>query len=143
MICSISSFAFKTQLLILSHQYCAHFRAYTFSFPVGPSVCGDTVLVTTPARSYTASDYRQLFSDIGLTDGFAMYQGIENINEVTMGDGDGAVNLLSSKVCLRWANSNYCEQLWSPYGCHSHDTSSQSVPSHRHSNPSFAAPLCG
>ena len=119
------------------------FQSIHFILP-RPSVWGDTVLVTTPARSYTASDYQQLFSDIGLTDGFAMYQGIENINrdfpspnvpthcfygggidtprsfhytrsfpegadkdpQVTMGDGDGAVNLLSSEVCLRWANSN-------------------------------------
>jgi lysophospholipase-3 len=118
------------------------FQSIHFLLP-RPSVWGDTVLVTTPARSYTASDYQQLFSDIGLTDGFAMYQGIENINrdfpspnvpthcfygvgidtprsfrytrsfpeganddpQVTMGDGDGAVNLLSSEVCLRWAGN--------------------------------------
>ena len=55
------------------------FQSIHFLLP-RPSVWGDTVLVTTPARSYTASDYQQLFSDIGLTDGFAMYQGIENIN---------------------------------------------------------------
>ena len=119
------------------------FQSIHFLLP-RPSVWGDTVLVTTPVRSYTASDYQQLFSDIGLTDGFAMYQGIENINrdfpspnvpthcfygvgidtprsfrytssfpegadkdpQVMMGDGDGAVNLLSSEVCLRWANNN-------------------------------------
>ena len=119
------------------------FESIHFLLP-RPSIWNNTVLVTTPARSYTANDYQQLFSDIGLTDGFAMYQGIENINrnfpspnvpthcfygvgidtprsfrytksfpegangdpEVTMGDGDGAVNLLSSEVCLRWRNNN-------------------------------------
>ena len=119
------------------------FQSVHFLLP-RPSVWGNTVLVTTPARTYTASDYQQLFSDIGLTDGFAMYQGIENINrnfpspnvpthcfygvgldtprsfrytrsfpegvsddpQVTMGDGDGTVNDLSSKVCLRWNNNN-------------------------------------
>ena len=119
------------------------FESIHFLLP-RPSVWNNTVLVSTPARSYTASDYQQLFSDIGLTDGFAMYQGIENINRnfpspnvpthcfygvgvdtpesfryarsfpeganddpvVTTGDGDGAVNLLSSQVCLRWANNN-------------------------------------
>ena len=55
------------------------FESIHFLLP-RPSVWGNTVLVSTPARSYTASDYQQLFSDIGLTDGFAMYQGIENIN---------------------------------------------------------------
>ena len=127
----------------LTVPFLRSFQSIYFLLP-RPSVWGDTVLVTTPARSYTASDYQQLFSDIGLTDGFAMYQGIENINrdfpspnvptncfygvgidtlesfhytrpfpkgaevdpEVTMGDGDGAVNLRSSQVCLRWANNN-------------------------------------
>ena len=49
-----------------------------------PSVWGNNVLVTIHTLSYpqkyTANDYEQLFSDIGLTDGFSMYQGIENIN---------------------------------------------------------------
>lgn len=119
------------------------FESIHFLLP-RPSVWGNTVLVTTPTRSYTANDYEQLFSDIGLTDGFSMYQGIENINrnfpspnvpthcfygvgvdtprsfrytrafpqgvnddpQVTMGDGDGTVNDLSSEVCLRWANNN-------------------------------------
>ena len=119
------------------------YQSIVFLLP-RPSVWGNTVLVSTPSRSYTASDYQQLFSDIGLTDTFAMYQGIKNINrnfpspnvpthcfygvgvktpqsfrytrsfpkgaeddpQVTMGDGDGTVNDLSSKVCLRWANNN-------------------------------------
>ena len=119
------------------------FESVHFLLP-RPSVWDDTVLVTTPTQSYTANDYQQLFSDIGLADGFAMYQGIENINrnfpsptvpthcfygvgidtprsfrytrsfpqgakddpQVTVGDGDGTVNLLSSEVCLRWDNNN-------------------------------------
>ena len=119
------------------------FQGMYFLLP-RPSVWNNTVLVSTPTQTYTASDYHQLFSDIGFTDGFAMYQGIENINrnfpspnvpthcfygvavktplsfrytrsfpegaednpEVTMGDGDGEVNLQSSQVCLRWANNN-------------------------------------
>ena len=127
----------------LTIPFLRSFQSIYFLLP-RPSVWGDTVLVTTPARSYTASDYQQLFSDIGLTDGFAMYQGVENINrgfpspnvpthcfygvgidtlesfhyarpfpegadmdpEVTMGDGDGSVNLRSSQICLRWANNN-------------------------------------
>ena len=141
----LSSIAFEFQDSITDPLTPAlrSFQSIHFLLP-RPSVWGDTVLVTTPARSYTASDYQQLFSDIGLTDGFAMYQGIESINrdfpspnvpthcfygvgidtprsfrytrpfpqgtnddpQVTMGDGDGAVNDLSSEVCLRWANNN-------------------------------------
>ena len=56
------------------------FQSIHFLLP-RPSVWGNTVLVSTPTRTYTASDYQQLFSDIGFTDGFAMYQGIENINK--------------------------------------------------------------
>ena len=56
------------------------FQSVFFLLP-RPSVWGNTVLVSTPTRTYTASDYERLFKDIGFTDGFAMYQGIENINE--------------------------------------------------------------
>ena len=119
------------------------FQSIYFILP-HPFVWGNTILVSTPTQSYTASDYEKLFSDIGLTDGYAKYQGIENINknfpspnvsmhclygigvdtpesfhytkpfpkganedpEVIMGDGDGAVNLKSSEVCLHWADNN-------------------------------------
>ena len=119
------------------------FESIHFVFP-RPSVWGKTVLVSTPVQSYTASDYKQLFSDLGLTDAFSMYQGIEHINEnfsspnvptycfygvgvdtplsfryarsfpkgasrnpsVTMGNGDGSVNIESSEVCLLWTNNN-------------------------------------
>ena len=46
-----------------------------------PSVWGNTVLVTTPTQSYTANDYQKLFNDAGFTDGYAMYQVIENVNK--------------------------------------------------------------
>ena len=61
-------------------QILRSFESTHFLFP-RPSVWGDTVLVSTPERTYTASDYEQLFSDLGLTDAFSMYQGIEDINK--------------------------------------------------------------
>ena len=51
-----------------------------FLFP-RPSVWGNTVLVQTPSRNYTANDYQQLFSDISHNDGYAMYKGTEKINK--------------------------------------------------------------
>ena len=118
-------------------------QSISFLYP-RPSVWGDTVLVTTPTRTYTANDYEDLFSDVGLTDGYTKFKGVESINEnypppnvpthcfygvgvdtplsfsysksfpegaeddpeVTMGDGDGTVNILSSEVCLQWASSD-------------------------------------
>ena len=44
------------------------------------SVFGDTVLVSTPSRDYTADDYERLFSDIGYTNGFKTYQRVLGIN---------------------------------------------------------------
>ena len=46
-----------------------------------PSVWGNTVIVTTPEWNYATNDYKQLFLDIGHTDGYAMYKGIVRINE--------------------------------------------------------------
>ena len=104
-----------------------------------PSIWGNTTLLTTPNRTYTANDYEAFFTDIGYPQGYQMYQGIVPINEnfpaprvptycyygtnvstpesytygngldadetsIGFGDGDGAVNLLSSQVCLKWRN---------------------------------------
>ena len=46
-----------------------------------PSIWGDTVLVTTPNRTYTANEYNDLFTDISYPQGFEMYTGIIGINE--------------------------------------------------------------
>ena len=46
-----------------------------------PSVWGNTVLLTTPNRTYTANDYEDLFTDIRYPQGYQMYQGIVPINE--------------------------------------------------------------
>ena len=56
------------------------FQSSVFLLPK-PSVWGNTILVSTPTQSYTANDYQQLFNDIGYTDGYSMYQGIENVNK--------------------------------------------------------------
>lgn len=56
------------------------FQSIYFLLP-RPSVWGNTILVSTPTQRYTASDYEQLFSDIGLTDGYTKYQGVQNINK--------------------------------------------------------------
>ena len=46
-----------------------------------PSVWGNTTLVTSPSRTYTANDYEDLFTDIGYPQGYQMYLGIVSINE--------------------------------------------------------------
>ena len=38
-----------------------------------PSVLGDTVIVETPTRNYTANDYEQLFTDAGYPEGYTRY----------------------------------------------------------------------
>ena len=46
-----------------------------------PTVWKDKVIVETPTRSYTARDYKDLFTDIGYPVGFTMYSsGIADIN---------------------------------------------------------------
>ena len=45
-----------------------------------PSVYNDTVLISTPDLNYTASDYQDIFDDIGYPDGYQMYLGTEDIN---------------------------------------------------------------
>ena len=44
-------------------------------------VWGDTVLVTTPTQTYTANDYQALFSDINYPEGYAKFQGVQDINK--------------------------------------------------------------
>ena len=46
-----------------------------------PSVWGNTTLVTSPNRTYTANDYEDLFADIDYPQGYQMYLGIVPINE--------------------------------------------------------------
>ena len=48
-------------------------------FP-SPPVYGDTVLISTPTRNYTANDYQELFDAIGYTNGYQMYLGTDDIN---------------------------------------------------------------
>lgn len=48
-------------------------------FP-SPSIYGDNVLISTPARNYTANDYQELFNTIGYTNGYQMYLGTDDIN---------------------------------------------------------------
>ena len=45
-----------------------------------PSVYGDTAIISTPVRNYTASDYQEIFNAIGYTNGYQMYLGTEDIN---------------------------------------------------------------
>ena len=120
------------------------FESLSFLFPKA-SVFGNSVLISTPSREYTANDYKQLFSDIGYTNGYKMFQGVQKLNQgypspnvhtycyygvnvktpvkytydkdfkrdntvglressVQYGDGDGAVNTVSSEVCHKWTN---------------------------------------
>ena len=118
------------------------FESFPFIFPKA-SVFGNSVLISTPSRDYTANDYKQLFRDIGHTNGYKMFQGVQKVNQgypspnvhtycyygvnvktpekfiydkdfkvdntvglresrVQYGDGDGAVNTVSSEVCHKW-----------------------------------------
>ena len=55
------------------------FAGLVMLFP-SPSVYGDTAIVSTPVRNYTASDYQEIFNAIGYTNGYQMYLGTEDIN---------------------------------------------------------------
>ena len=44
------------------------------------TVWGDTTLVSTPSRNYTANDYQQLFSDVGFNMGYEMFEHVLPIN---------------------------------------------------------------
>ena len=45
------------------------------------AIYGNDILISTPSRHYTANDYKQLFSDIGYTNGYKMFQGVQKINQ--------------------------------------------------------------
>ena len=64
-----------------------------------PSVYNDTVLISTPVRNYTASDYQNIFDDIGYPNSYQMYLGTEDINA-----GYRAPNVTVHCVVLR----NWC-----------------------------------
>ena len=74
-------------LLNLSQSFLHEIRPVTRSFESSvwllpqPSIWGDTVLVTTPVRNYTARNYSDLFTDISYPQGFEMYTGTTRINE--------------------------------------------------------------
>ena len=44
------------------------------------SVFGNTVIVSTPSKGYRINDYEELFSDIGYTNGYRFFQGVQGIN---------------------------------------------------------------
>ena len=45
------------------------------------SVFGNQVLISTPAKDYTASDYEELFRKVGYTNGYRFFQGVQGINQ--------------------------------------------------------------
>ena len=122
------------------------FESLPWLFPKPTVFDADTVVVSTPAREYTVSEYQDLFNDIGYANGYQFFQQVQAINhnypapnvpthcfygnigdstperftynrnfngqantiglrpQVTNGDGDGTVNIVSSRVCHRWSN---------------------------------------
>ena len=143
-------FAYRQELLLFFEHLFNQllrpiFRSMQSAYWMLPraSVWNSTVLISTPSRNYTASDYEALFNDIGYSQGYMQFNGIQGINvewpapnvstfcfygvglktdevfvyddgfpndvptRLIKGDGDGTVNLPSSEVCLRWANSGY------------------------------------
>ncbi len=119
------------------------FESMPWLFPK-PSVFGNAVLVSTPPKQYTASDYEELFRDINVPNIYRAYESVQAINpnypapnvptycfygvgvntpekfiyskdltaensigirpEVVNGDGDGSVNMISSRVCHIWSS---------------------------------------
>ena len=65
---------------VISNTFFRTFESTVWLLPK-PSVWGNTVLLTTPNRTYTANDYEDLFTDIRYPQGYQMYQGIVPINE--------------------------------------------------------------
>lgn len=43
------------------------------------SIWGDTTIVSTPSRNYTANDFEQLFCDVGYEDGYDMYESVSQL----------------------------------------------------------------
>ncbi len=109
------------------------------------SVFGNEVFVSTPSKNYTASDYENLFGNIGYTNGYLFFQGVQalvtdfpapnvstycyygvgvntpkklsyekdfrsGVNTIGLtpttifSDGDGTVNIESSRVCHGWSS---------------------------------------
>ena len=120
------------------------FESLPWLFPK-PSVFGDQVLISTPDKGYTASDYEELFRKVGYTNGYRFFKDVQGINpdypapnvptycfygdevktplkytysknfdgrrstigwkpKITKGDGDGSLNIESSRVCHRWSS---------------------------------------
>ena len=55
------------------------FESLPWLFPKS-SVFGDQVLISTPAKNYTANDYEELLRNVGYTDGYRFFQGMQGIN---------------------------------------------------------------
>ena len=70
---------FPSNLDILFRNAARTFPSTALLLPK-PSVWENTVLVTTPKRSYTANDYAALYTDIGYPQGYSIYTGITAIN---------------------------------------------------------------
>ena len=91
--------AFLTDLRSVTRS----FESYAWLLP-SPSIWGDTVLVTTPNRTYTANDYGDLFTDISYPQGFEMYTPTTSINA-----GFPAPNV--SVYCFYGTNSSTSESF--------------------------------
>ena len=63
---------FQTEGRNYSEELLALSRSYASAFWLSPraAVWGDTVLISTPVKNYTASDYEQLFTDAGYPQGY-------------------------------------------------------------------------
>ena len=120
------------------------FESLPLLFPKS-STFGNQVLISTPAKDYTASDYEELFRKVSYTNGYRFFQGVQRLNlgfpapnvptyclygvkvptplkytysknfdgrtgttgwepNAVNGDGDGTVNIESSRVCHQWSS---------------------------------------
>ena len=77
---SSSVAAFGSSFLDNERAVIRSFESYGTWLLPSPSIWGDTVLVTTPNRTYSANDYNDLFTDISYPVGFEMYTGTMNIS---------------------------------------------------------------